>query len=316
MFWTIAVLLILILPSFVSFFWEIWKKPEDVHTLPHLVVSLRFTANHFIQQALVLLTLPYEAVLNMDAIFRTNWRVLISHRYQLKWQPSNSLLNRDNETFFRSYLSMWFPPLLSLAIFDWMSYQETEGIEITLPFLIGWMLVPAITWKISLPYKGKSIDLSDEQKKFLYKLSRKTWAFFETFVVSGDNWLPPDNYQESPVERIAHRTSPTNIGLSLLANLTAWDFGYIPRKFCWKGLPIPCIPCIAWKDTRGIFITGTIPRRLSRCRQNIFQRLIAEIWQAICSRLNRACWLGRSAGVTQPVVPWIKRYRERIDGKN
>ncbi|MGZ8549588.1 MAG: glucoamylase family protein, partial [Chitinophagaceae bacterium] len=29
------------------------------------------------------------------------------------------------------------------------------------------------------------------------------------------------------MERIAHRTSPTNIGLSLLANLTAHDFGYI-----------------------------------------------------------------------------------------
>ncbi|MFI5124380.1 MAG: GH36-type glycosyl hydrolase domain-containing protein [Chitinophagales bacterium] len=230
MYWTISVLLILILPSFVSFFWEIWKKPEDVHTLPHLMVSLRLTANHFVQQALVLLTLPYEAVLNMDAIVRTNWRVLISHRYQLKWQPSNSLLNRDNETFFRSYLSMWFPSVLSLVVFGWMSYQETEGIEITLPFLIGWLLVPAITWKISLPYKGKSIDLSDEQKKFLYKLSRKTWAFFETFVVSGDNWLPPDNYQENPVERIAHRTSPTNMGLSLLANMAAWDFGYIPTE--------------------------------------------------------------------------------------
>lgn len=230
MFWTISVLLILILPSMVSFFWEIWKKPEDVHTLPHLVVSLRYTANHFIQQILTLLTLPYEAALNLDAIFRTNWRVLISHRHQLKWQPSNNLLNRDNETFFSSYLSMWFPPVLALFVFGWMSYGETTGIEITLPFLIGWLLVPAITWKISLPYKGKANDLSEEQKKFLYKLSRKTWAFFENFVVSGDNWLPPDNYQESPVDRIAHRTSPTNMGLSLLANLTAWDFGYIPTE--------------------------------------------------------------------------------------
>ena len=68
------------------------------------------------------------------------------------------------------------------------------------------------------------------EKLFLNKLARKTWAFFETFVVAGDNWLPPDNYQESPVERIAHRTSPTNIGLSLLANLTAFDFGYIPMQ--------------------------------------------------------------------------------------
>ncbi len=58
-------------------------------------------------------------------------------------------------------------------------------------------------------------------------MARKTWSFFEKFVGPEDNWLPPDNFQEQPVEQIAHRTSPTNIGLSLLASLTACDFGYI-----------------------------------------------------------------------------------------
>ncbi len=56
---------------------------------------------------------------------------------------------------------------------------------------------------------------------------RKTWAFFETFVGPDDHWLPPDNYQEHPVATVAHRTSPTNMGLALLANLSAYDFGYI-----------------------------------------------------------------------------------------
>ncbi len=58
-------------------------------------------------------------------------------------------------------------------------------------------------------------------------LRRKTWAFFEDFVGPADNWLPPDNLQQYPIPVIAHRTSPTNIGLSLLANLTACDFGYL-----------------------------------------------------------------------------------------
>ena len=69
--------------------------------------------------------------------------------------------------------------------------------------------------------------LSADQLTFLRKISRKTWGFFETFVVPEDHWLPPDNYQEHPLAKVAHRTSPTNMGLSLLANLTAWDFGYI-----------------------------------------------------------------------------------------
>ena len=59
------------------------------------------------------------------------------------------------------------------------------------------------------------------------RTARKTWAFFETFVGAEDHWLPPDNYQEHPVAALAHRTSPTNMGLALLANLSAYDFGYI-----------------------------------------------------------------------------------------
>ena len=66
-----------------------------------------------------------------------------------------------------------------------------------------------------------------DQILFLKKLARKTWAFFETFVGPEDHWLPPDNYQEHSAPVVAHRTSPTNMGLALLANLSAYDFGYI-----------------------------------------------------------------------------------------
>ena len=56
---------------------------------------------------------------------------------------------------------------------------------------------------------------------------KRIWYFFETFVGEEDNWLPPDNFQEQPVTLIAHRTSATNIGLALLSNVSAFDFGYI-----------------------------------------------------------------------------------------
>ena len=72
-----------------------------------------------------------------------------------------------------------------------------------------------------------AVTLNAGQTVFLRLLSRRTWAFFEAFVGPQDNFLPPDNMQEHPVERIAHRTSPTNIGLALLSNLAAYDFGYI-----------------------------------------------------------------------------------------
>ena len=74
---------------------------------------------------------------------------------------------------------------------------------------------------------GAQANLTDDQTIFLRKLARKTWAFFEQFVGPDDHWLPPDNYQEHPVATVAHRTSPTNMGLALLANLSAYDFGYM-----------------------------------------------------------------------------------------
>src|SRR5262249_44628491 len=51
--------------------------------------------------------------------------------------------------------------------------------------------------------------------------------FFETFVGPEDHWLPPDNYQEDPRGQVAHRTSPTNMGLCLLSTLAAHDLGYL-----------------------------------------------------------------------------------------
>jgi cyclic beta-1,2-glucan synthetase len=229
-FWTITVLFIMFLSSFVNFFWEIWQKPDDVHLIPHVVLTFQFALQHFAQQLFSLLTLPFEAFVSFAAIFRTNWRMLVSHHHLLQWNPSQHLAKRDNKSISQFYGYMWFPPFLAITVYFWMHYEKSAGIEISILFLICWMLVPAVSWRISLSDKKKSAKLSEVQKLFLYKLARKTWAFFETFVTAGDNWLPPDNFQESPVERIAHRTSPTNIGLSLLANLTAFDFGYIPMQ--------------------------------------------------------------------------------------
>ena len=42
-----------------------------------------------------------------------------------------------------------------------------------------------------------------------------------------DRWLPPDNVQFDPEPRIAHRTSPTNIAMTLLSTLSAYDLELI-----------------------------------------------------------------------------------------
>ena len=74
---------------------------------------------------------------------------------------------------------------------------------------------------------GDRLSLSDAEAKALRHTARRTWRYFETFVTVADNMLPPDNFQEAPTPAIAHRTSPTNIGLYLLSIVSARDFGWI-----------------------------------------------------------------------------------------
>jgi cyclic beta-1,2-glucan synthetase len=102
-----------------------------------------------------------------------------------------------------------------------------ENLAPALPFLVAWLAAPAVAWWISRPIELPEPDLSEDQQAFLGRSARRTWHFFETFVTAQENWLPPDNFQEVPGPTIASRTSPTNIGLALLANLAARDFGYL-----------------------------------------------------------------------------------------
>ena len=76
--------------------------------------------------------------------------------------------------------------------------------------------------------KGDKVrPLTPKDRQYLRLIARKTWFFFETFVNSENHFLPPDNFQETPQPVVAHRTSPTNIGLYLLSILSTRDFGWI-----------------------------------------------------------------------------------------
>src|SRR4029077_3949618 len=111
----------------------------------------------------------------------------------------------------------------------WIALSLTHAAVLAIagPILLLWGAAPAIAWWLSRPLPRRSARLSPDQTQFLRKLARRTWAYFETYVGPDDHWLPPDNVQEHPAVKIAHRTSPTNMGLALLANLTAHDFGYL-----------------------------------------------------------------------------------------
>jgi hypothetical protein len=125
------------------------------------------------------------------------------------------------------YRSMWIGPFIAAAVAIFLILARPDSLAPAAPILVLWIGSPFWVWWVSQPRTVEAPQLLPEQIAFLQRLSRKTWAFFETFVGPDDNWLPPDNFQENPNPVVSHRTSPTNIGLALLANLTAYDFGYI-----------------------------------------------------------------------------------------
>ena len=224
--WTLAVIGILLVQPVAASALELFRKPKDVLPRQHLSASARSAGRNFAQAAFTLACLPYEAFFSLDAILRTAWRLLIAHRRLLEWNPSG---NPDRRTdLFGSFRTMWFAPGIAVAAMIHLALSRPSSLVYAWPVLGLWFASPAIAWWMSRPLARPEAVLSTDQTFFLRKIARKTWAFFETFVGEEDNWLPPDSYQENRPAPVAHRTSPTNMGLSLLANLSAYDFGYIP----------------------------------------------------------------------------------------
>src|SRR6185437_16092534 len=227
LFWTVTVSVIIIFPIFVTTLWNTLSKPENVGLKYHISNSFRDLADITAKTLFTLICLPFEAFLNGKAILLTLWRMAVTRKRLLEWNPSAHSSNVNPDSLLSPYSAMWIEPLLSILLFAFLAMHAPSKLLIAGPVLLLWLAAPFVTWFTSKPSKRQAALLTDDQNVFLYKLARKTWNYFEHFVLAEDNWLPPDNYQEKPAEQIAHRTSPTNIGLSLLANLSASDFGYI-----------------------------------------------------------------------------------------
>jgi cyclic beta-1,2-glucan synthetase len=227
-FWTWSVLGIILIPPLSAAVLDTLRKPADVLARQHFAATWRSASRQFAQAALTLICLPYEAYLSLDAIARTLTRVLVTHERLLEWTPSSDVERKSRTDLMASYSSMWIAPFLATAVFLYLRAAKPATLALAAPILFLWFASPLIVWWVSSPLTRRKPRLSDDQIVFLRKLARRTWAFFETFVGPEDHWLAPDNYQEHPVPVVAHRTSPTNMGLSLLANLSAYDFGYIP----------------------------------------------------------------------------------------
>jgi len=227
-YWTLSVIGIILIPPLISSILEMFQKPDDVLLGSHLAAASRAAGRRFAQAAFTLVCLPYEAIFNLDAIARTAGRMLITRKRLLEWNPSDGEDRNGRTDLIASCRSMVIAPVVASATALYLAATNPAALAVAGPILCLWFAAPAVAWWISRPLARREAKLTADQLLFLRKISRKSWAFFENFVGPEDHWLPPDNYQEYRVATLAHRTSPTNMGFALLANLSAYDFGYIP----------------------------------------------------------------------------------------
>lgn len=179
------------------------------------------------QVALSVAFLPHQAYLMTDAIVRALYRSTVSHRHMLEWVTSAQTERAPEPTRAALLRFMWPAPVLSLLIAVLVGRFHPQALAAAAPFLAAWLAAPWIAFEVSRPSGSRrAAPLSETDRLALRLYARRTWRFFEAFVGTEDHWLPPDNFQEDPHPLVAHRTSPTNIGLLLLSTVAARDFGY------------------------------------------------------------------------------------------
>jgi len=227
-YWTAFILATIAVPPLLPVVGGILPRRLGISKRSHLR-ALGTDLGHALWQIALLTTfLAHQAWLMTDAILRTLFRLSVSHRRLLEWvtaaqakvSPRLDLLG-----FYRQMASAVILAIGAVALIGWVGRGSWA---FPLPFVALWAASPAVArWTSLSPKVAVHKPVSAPDSQFLRLAARRTWRFFETFVTAEDHMLPPDNFQEEPKPVIAHRTSPTNLGLYLLSVIAARDFGWL-----------------------------------------------------------------------------------------
>ena len=175
-----------------------------------------------------LLFLGHHAGLMIDAIIRTILRLFVNHKNLLEWTTAAQSEASHKLGIGNNYSLMASSVIAGLLAVAAAGSGSTGVWMIVLPFALAWLVAPAAAfWMSRSPKLEDALASSPEDRRILRLVARRTWRFFETFVTADENMLPPDNFQERPEPLVAHRTSPTNIGLYLLSIASAREFGWL-----------------------------------------------------------------------------------------
>ena len=171
-------------------------------------------------------------LLYSDAITRAIWRMAVSRRGLLQWTTAataQAAASRKLAVLLRQHVRVPIAAaVLGLVLVALAAWGAPVQIAAAATLLVLWSLSGLWTWLVSRPlHRSHQASLDAASLDYVHDLARDTWRFYEWHVGLEDQHLPPDNVQRLPHVMVAHRTSPTNIGLYLLAATCARELDFI-----------------------------------------------------------------------------------------
>jgi cellobiose phosphorylase len=182
------------------------------------------------QVLITLLLIPYHAWVLTHAIGLTLFRMLVTKKHLLVWQTAAHAHANGSHRIGRFLGAIVLSPLSAVAVAAAIIDERASALPVAAPLLAFWLTAPLVAWWLSRPLRTLRTELTAADRTTLRRLARKTWRYFDTFMREEHHDLPPDNVQEEPVEVVACRTSPTNIGMGLVSTLAAFELGFISAR--------------------------------------------------------------------------------------
>src|SRR5260370_1653586 len=228
--WTRFVLLMISIPARLPFLFGLTPRHGGISRRSHIRGVLSDFLLAISQIGLTITFLAYQAWLMGDGILRPLVRVSVTRRNLLQWVTAAQAKHAVDLNLYGIFQRMAGGVLFAVAALVAVSFGGHQAMPVALPFILVWAASLAIArWISEPPQLTEAEPLSSSETRTLRLVARRTWRFFEKFVSTEDHALPPDNFQEEPKPVVAHRTSPTNIGLYLVSTIAVCDFGWLGK---------------------------------------------------------------------------------------
>jgi cyclic beta-1,2-glucan synthetase len=225
--WTTFILATIALPTLLPVLSAVVPGRSGVKVRSHIMALGAELRLALAQSGLLIILLAHQAWSMIDAIGRTLIRLFITRRHLLEWTTAAQAATGQGLDLAGFHRRMAAAILLAISAMLVALFAGEGTWPLALPFAVLWVASPAVAhWVSQSPPVAGRVAMSKQDATSLRRTARRTWRFFETFITSAENMLPPDNFQEDP-PALAHRTSPTNMGLYLLSAASARDFGWI-----------------------------------------------------------------------------------------